>query len=266
MLSYLRRACASVADQAGATWEHIVIDGASSDGTAQWLAGRPDMIFVSEPDRGMYDAINKGIERASGRFITYLNCDEQYLSGTLAAVKSRFLCRPNIDLLFGNTLLIRKDGSLLGYRKAYPVRSPYIRASHLYVHSGSMFIRRHVFDSGLRFDPAMAGIGDMIFVLESLRSGWKPGLMPQFLSAFTITGSNLSQSQRILKEEKVFAKNSLPMGKLLRPVLNALRLIEKTAAGAYVSGPIDYAVFVDERPERTSFHFARSSWRWPKAA
>lgn len=64
-LPYLRRCCASVADQAGVETEHLVIDGASTDGTPGWLRARGES-FISEPDRGMYDALNKGFDRARG--------------------------------------------------------------------------------------------------------------------------------------------------------------------------------------------------------
>jgi glycosyltransferase involved in cell wall biosynthesis len=84
MLDYLRRCCASVEDQRGVSVQHLVIDGGSVDGSAEWLrSSRPDSSVI-EPDDGMFDALNKGLERARGDYVCYLNCDEQHLPGALA--------------------------------------------------------------------------------------------------------------------------------------------------------------------------------------
>ena len=66
MLSYLRRCCASVADQEGVAFEHIVVDGGSIDGTGDWLKENQHLRSVSEKDDGMYDAINKGLLMSQG--------------------------------------------------------------------------------------------------------------------------------------------------------------------------------------------------------
>jgi len=66
MLDYLKRCHASVADQEGVSLEHIVMDGCSTDGTAEWLASTPSLVGVVAPDEGMYDAINKGFRLARG--------------------------------------------------------------------------------------------------------------------------------------------------------------------------------------------------------
>ena len=73
---------ASVADQ-GVEAEHIVQDACSNDGTLEWLLTDPRVKAFSEKDAGMYDAVNRGLRRASGEILSYLNCDEQYLPGAL---------------------------------------------------------------------------------------------------------------------------------------------------------------------------------------
>jgi len=55
-----------VADQEAVAWEHIVRDGGSTDGTVEWLRRQPDIRWQSEPDQGMYDAINKGLAQTQG--------------------------------------------------------------------------------------------------------------------------------------------------------------------------------------------------------
>ena len=98
MLKYLPLAHASIADQ-GVTVEHIVMDGGSSDGTVDWLKQRPEIDAVSEKDRGMYHALNKAIGRATASIIGHLNCDEQYLPGTLQRVLTYFESHPEVDFV-----------------------------------------------------------------------------------------------------------------------------------------------------------------------
>lgn len=86
-LEGLRRTARTVEDQREESYEHIIVDGGSSDGTVEWLNGLPGntrRTWISEPDSGIYDAMNKGIRRARGELIVMLNsgdgfCDEQTL-------------------------------------------------------------------------------------------------------------------------------------------------------------------------------------------
>jgi glycosyltransferase involved in cell wall biosynthesis len=88
-LEYLECCISSVADQEGVSIEHIVQD-AGTDGFAEFdekMRQRlPDLpnyrrVMISEPDSGIYDAINKGLKNGTGRISAYLNCNEQYLTG-----------------------------------------------------------------------------------------------------------------------------------------------------------------------------------------
>jgi glycosyltransferase involved in cell wall biosynthesis len=88
--AWLKLCIASVADQQGVELEHIVQDSCSDDGTGDWLPNDPRVKAFIEKDAGMYDAVNRGYRRATGDILAYLNCDEQYLPGALAAVKSFF--------------------------------------------------------------------------------------------------------------------------------------------------------------------------------
>src|SRR5882757_299741 len=87
--NWLKLCVASVADQAVEV-EHIVQDAGSDDGTLDWLSREPRVKAIVEPDSGMYDAVNRGLRRAQGDILSYLNCDEQYLPGALSAVEQFF--------------------------------------------------------------------------------------------------------------------------------------------------------------------------------
>src|ERR1700758_4755369 len=77
---------ASVADQQRVEVEHIVQDSCSGDGTEELLRNYSSVREYIEKAEGMYDAVNRGFDRATGDILAYLNCDEQYLPGALKAV------------------------------------------------------------------------------------------------------------------------------------------------------------------------------------
>lgn len=272
-LPYLRRCCISVADQEGVTAEHIIMDGGSRDGTVEWLEGtagraavpgHPAPIWESEPDDGMYDAINKGWSRASGDVLCWLNCDEQYLPGALARVAQAFAAHPDADIVFGDVLLIRPDGSLIAYRKSMPLRWPYVLAAHLYVPSCAMFFRRRFFDAGLRFDVRWRAAGDAELVVRLLRRGARAFHLREYLACFTQTGHNLGATERAAQEGRQLLAIAPRWVRLGRPLLCAARWVEKILHGCYGQrGAIAYDVFTaGATGQRQHFSVTRASHRW----
>jgi glycosyltransferase involved in cell wall biosynthesis len=261
-LPYLRRCCASVADQ-NSDHEHIIIDGGSTDGTAEWLHQQPALHWISEPDQGMYDAINKGIALAKGNLVAYLNCDEQYLPETLAAVESAFARRPDVDIVYGDALLIHPDGTLAAFRKTYPLRWSYVSTSHLYALSCATFFRRPLLSRCGGYNIAWRTVGDTDLILRALREGARPLRLPRYLSTFTIRGANLGATPLAKAEAQNLNSQSPWWLRATRPFLNACRLTEKTLHGAYrQSWPLDYSVYTDSGHERTIISAHSGSFRW----
>jgi glycosyltransferase involved in cell wall biosynthesis len=100
----LARCLESVKAQDGVQLEHIVIDGASKDGTLEILKAS-GVKFVSEPDRGVYDAFDKGLALADGQIVSFLGADDEYLPGALKAVEAEFERNPSLQCLHGNILV-----------------------------------------------------------------------------------------------------------------------------------------------------------------
>jgi glycosyltransferase involved in cell wall biosynthesis len=270
MLGYLQRCCASVADQTGPRHEHIVADGGSTDGTVDWLNAQPWGERVSNiigPDGGMYDAINKGLLASSGKIVAYLSCDEQYLGGTLGAVRVYFEAHPEVDVVFGDTLVTRPDGSLVCFRKAYTPLWPFIAASDLYNFPSSMFLRRRVVDAGDLFDPTFKDVGDAEYVIRLLRKGYRMATFHKYLSTFTLTGSNRSQAPSVRLERERLHRMLPAWVDRARVPLNVARLLVKLASGAYVERPpLRYSMYMSasdpQRSRRTSFETHAPSPRW----
>jgi glycosyltransferase involved in cell wall biosynthesis len=109
----IAEALGSVARQGYPDVEHIVVDGGSTDGTVDILRRTPDIEWLSEPDRGLYDAINKGIHRATGEIIGHVNSDDILLPGALAAVADGFAAHRTAVSVCGGAQVVRlqADGS-----------------------------------------------------------------------------------------------------------------------------------------------------------
>lgn len=107
----LGRALQSVADQDWPNVQHIVIDGASKDGTAQILEENQDQLshVISEPDRGIYDAMNKGLDLAKGDVICFLNADDYYDSNYVLSKVAKAMKQEHLDAIVGDVGFFRKE-------------------------------------------------------------------------------------------------------------------------------------------------------------
>jgi glycosyltransferase involved in cell wall biosynthesis len=107
---FVEQAIESVLRQGLADFEHIVVDGGSTDGTLDILERYPHLRVISEPDEGVYDALNKGIRMAGGDIIGLLNSDDVYEDDVLGDVIRCFQGDPGVDGVFGGASVF-EDGS-----------------------------------------------------------------------------------------------------------------------------------------------------------
>jgi len=112
----------SIHSQSSTDFEWVVIDGGSTDGTAEWLAGLafPALRFISEKDKGLYDAMNKGIKMASGKYVWFMNSGDGIYS--LDTIQQLIGQAANNDVLYGETMLVDEKGSQLGIRSEKTTR------------------------------------------------------------------------------------------------------------------------------------------------
>lgn len=253
MLSYLPACSASVRDQ-DVRHEHIVMDGGSTDGTAEWLLDNKSIVSVSEKDRGMYHALNKAIAIAKGEIIGHLNCDEQYLPGVLKFVKSFFDENPDVDFIAADFLVIDEKGEFLAYRKSFQPRWPYFFSNYLYTTTCTLFYRRRVFEQ-CRFNESYRSIADVIFLYEVMRKGFTGRHVRKYFSVFTYSGENLSLDPISQVEKNRFNK-SLPLWyRLCRPVFFVLFFAERILNGTYWEKlTLSYSIFTAaDVTRRTTF-------------
>ncbi len=93
-------------------FEHWIIDGGSTDGTLEILKGAQDLKWISEPDKGLSDAVNKGIQRAAGEWIIWLNADDYLADDALATFLDHARKYPDIRIFCGDQGILRYDGTV----------------------------------------------------------------------------------------------------------------------------------------------------------
>jgi glycosyltransferase involved in cell wall biosynthesis len=113
---YIEATLLSVIHQGYPDLEYIVMDGASSDGTAEILKRYSSSLayWESTPDRGQAHAINKGWQRAAGKYLWWLNADDLLTPGSLFTAAALLEGSPETDMVYGDTYLIDPDGEIVG--------------------------------------------------------------------------------------------------------------------------------------------------------
>jgi len=131
---FLEETIRSVLAQDYPRLEYIIVDGASTDGSLEIIQNYADRLawWVSEPDQGQTDAINKGFSKAKGEILAWLNSDDTYRPGAVSAAIKCLLQYPEYGLVYGGADFIDEKGDLIG---RFPARqTDYRRLMQGYVH------------------------------------------------------------------------------------------------------------------------------------
>ena len=276
-LPLLKLCVASVRDQAAGSnvsVEHLIQD-AESPGINDFVkkirqafpptAGTEYRLdFASEPDDGMYDAINRGFRRANGEIVAWLNSDEQYLPGALTKVSSFFKAYPEIDVVFGDALLVDLSGKPVAYRRCVPPNALHTQIAQLGTLSCATFVRRRVLERGIFPDPTLKAIADAKWIVEMKRSGVRMAVMHEALAIFMLTTTNLGQSSLAKLEMMRWRQQAGLVRNLLRRPIIAWHRLRKMIAGAYWPRLIKTAFYLPEAPlQRIPCVAHRLSHKWP---
>lgn len=117
----LEQTVLSILSQSYSNIEYIIIDGASSDGTLEIIKQYESGVscWISEPDKGIYDAMNKGLQRATGDYVWFINAgDSLYTSDIVQQIASLVQKKKVLpDIIYGETIIVDEDGKSLGKRR-----------------------------------------------------------------------------------------------------------------------------------------------------
>ncbi len=185
------RAMASVLAQSYAPIDYIVIDGGSSDGTVDLIRKRDARIayWVSEPDRGISDAFNKGFAAATGRYVGYVNADD-WLEPEHVEKAVRALESESADFVFGDLAYHATDGALLHVIEGDPGYASMIRSRMPALNHPTMLVGRHVFDAIGGFDERYQLAMDYDWALRAHLAGFRGCYVPGLLGHMTLAGAS----------------------------------------------------------------------------
>ncbi len=215
-----------------------------------------------EPDFGMYDAINKGLKRASGKICAWLNSDEQYLEGTLSKVDAIFSARPGLDVLLGDALLTDEWHHPVCYRRIMVPSLWHTRLDHLHSLSCAMFFRKSSLPSP-PLEPRWRVISDAVLMDYFLQLKKNVLACGQLLAVYSFTGKNLSANPTNSEHAEWMKELSWPP-LWLRSVVVLFNRIRRMASGAYRNFTVDEKIFTRKSPEIRQPLHAQLSGRWPK--
>ena len=153
----------------GQSYEHVVVDGVSTDGTLEYLKQQKDIRLIPGPDKGMYDALNKGMATARGRILGHLNADEQYDRAGLAHALEK-LDQTAADAVFGPTIMLDEHLNFLYLFNQITVPRPIDADWHMPVQTCSFLYRRGIWER-CPYPAEYRVVGDHVWFRRQMKLG-----------------------------------------------------------------------------------------------
>jgi glycosyltransferase involved in cell wall biosynthesis len=260
---WLKLCIASVADQEGVELEHIVQDSCSDDGTQDWLPHDKRVRAFIEKDTGMYDAVNRGYQRATGDLFAYLNCDEQYLPGALKIIHDFFTANPDVEVVLSGTVVTNGEGKYICHRQSL-VPHPQFLWFRFPVLTCALFIRRRVIhERGILFDTRWRDLGDGFWVQALMKNRVPMSICKSFTSVFTDSGENMNLKANAIREKQQSQSTTPWWVRRFKPVWIAHHRLRRLAAGHYSLKPTSYAIYTLQSPQqRVHFDVPKPTAVW----
>ena len=223
----LERTIRSVLDQG---YPNIIVDGGSIDGTLDLLRRYEDRIalWVSERDKGIYDAMNKGVALCSGEWVALINADDWYEPEAVAQAMAAARERPDINIVHGDIWIHYPNG----HRKVKRARSNgfLLKYWEMVLNHPSFFVRRNYYQ-GRPFDAGLRVSGDHKWTLQAWMDSPKHFLyLPVVLANFTAGGASMR----------------IPLSKVLQEGRRVSHDIGLGAWGAFVGQAVRVALYIPQ--------------------
>ena len=201
--AYLEQTIRSVLEQSYGNVEYIIIDGASTDGTLgiaeRYRAGIN--VLVSEKDRGIYDAMNKGILLASGDFVAFVNADDWLEPDALESVAALIADRPEVEFVYGDINVVSDDGSYVWKGNA----GRHTRGES--IPHPACFMKRVLLEQ-TPFDLRYRLAADYELIVRVVRQGHKMAYLGKTVANFRVGGASSNFGSR----REVFLVNRMYFG------------------------------------------------------
>jgi len=196
----------SVSQQTYADIEYIIIDGASADGTLEILKSYNNSIskLVSEPDNGIYDALNKGLALASGDVVGFLHADDVYTNSDVLADVAACFKTSETDTLYGDLVYVSKDDTskIVRLWESGVFNFSELKKGWMPPHP-TFFVKRNIYEGLGNFDTSFRIAADYDLVLRFLFSHKvSTHYLPKVLIKMRTGGASNKSLSNILKKSK----------------------------------------------------------------
>ena len=229
----VRTAIESVLSQDYQHIEYIVVDGGSTDGTLEILNeySKYFSVFISEPDNGIYDALNKGIQSSSGDIIATLHSDDKYLNKSVVTDYALTFSLSDVEICFSDLIIVKKEtGRIFRYYRAGFFKKWLFRIGWMPPHP-TCFIKKTLFEEFGLYSTSYKIAGDFDLLV---RMFYGRDINWSYLDIISIEMSNGGasssdwKSKKIIAQEinKILQENNIFTLSILQIVRYFIRLLE----------------------------------------
>ena len=198
-VEFLERTMLSVLGQDYPRLEYFVMDGGSTDGSVEIIKKHASKLsgWVSEPDSGPADAINKGLARSTGGIMTWLNSDDLWMPGMLSYVAAWFAAHPEVDVVYGHRIVVDEKDNQVGHW-TLPRHDGEMLLWADYVPQETMFWRRRIWEKvGGHLDESFQFAFDWELLLRFQRAGARIVRLPYYMGCFRTHPSQKSTADAV---------------------------------------------------------------------
>lgn len=198
-LKGLKKTVSSVVDQTWKKFEYIVIDGGSNDGSVEYLEGTINIIWISEPDKGVYHAMNKGIKKASGEYLLFLNSGDHFYDKFVLEKNNKFLNQD--DIIYSNLQVIDAKKSFI---KKYPEILSFSYFVKDTLPHPATFIKKEAFKKTNHYNEDFKIASDWKFFMDGVcKYNLKYKKINTVFSTFYLGGMSSNPEYRSIKYEEI---------------------------------------------------------------
>jgi glycosyltransferase involved in cell wall biosynthesis len=210
--------------------DHVIVDGGSTDRTLEIAARYPSRVLRPEDDRGMYDAVNKGLAVVGGDVVGYINADDEIAPGAMEVVSEAFRTNPDAGWVCGKVEYVGPDDEVLGaMQPVRPSLRAYLGIGWSPIPQQTVWSRRSFFDRIGPFDVEFKNCGDYDWYARALKLQ-HPMILRQVLGRFRLHSGQISLDPTKMERESrmVLERHGAPgfatwaLGRTLSLRLNAL--------------------------------------------
>jgi len=200
----IKDAIESVLSQTYGNIEYIIVDGASGDGTVEVVQSYGNKItkFVSEPDKGIYDGLNKGLSLATGDVIGFLHSDDLYENAKVLEELAKAFDE-GVDAVYGDLVYTAKEDTskVLRYWKSRDFDKSLLAKGWMPAHP-TFFVRKEVYEKYGNFDTSFRIAADYDFMLRVLSAGINVTYLPKILYKMRVGGESNKSIKNIIQKSK----------------------------------------------------------------